>query len=302
MPCEVGIGAVAKVLTADKLHVEVMSIPDAKNLEKTRLLVQDKSRIIMIGTYWQDIIADLSLELKESKFYIFCPKDLIEGVLTFSNVMQFSKEVNDGPCNWLINFLQGKGLFESTNLARSFLNSHKQAFKFIDDRYSGKNIPENQVFFTGIFNYGPVGIDAYEQFLCFFKGEVTLDEILQSGKNIVVAQARMAQQRVVTNSKKVKILVDERIVDVVFTEAPDLVNLTHTALHEEYPDTDVTLVTSMKYSRWGDEMAFSFRSMKKEVDVSILAKNMSGGGDASVAGGRVNFVIPFPEFWKVQQA
>lgn len=288
-PCEIGAAALYHCLDDDSVVV-AMAIPEAAKLELTMKKIQEcnptPKQIIMIGTYWTACLSDLLNTLKNTVFTVYCFGELLHHSAT--NLQQFSGNNGTGPTKFLLDLAKQK--CQSEKLVKLFENKFKNVMIYIDDRIYNRNILENQIFYTGIFNYDSFEVPLFDKFIKLFQGDYDLDKILQSGQAIVSAQIGMCRERATNNSK---VVVLENGMNAVVTEASDLVNLTHDALHYKYPDVPITIAMYMRFGK-EDSLAYSIRSFDKSTDASILAKKVNGDGNNVAAGGRVPFVFPVP--------
>jgi hypothetical protein len=295
MPCEVGAGALYHCLD-EKALVFMMKIPEARDFNATiKVLAQEvkdfSSEIVMIGTYWADCLEQLVAHYFESKFRIYCPGKPLDLKFKTDKVTFVSGETGVGPSRFL--FELAKETCQSTLLPKLFEKNYSSVMTFIDHRFVNHNIMENQPFYTGLFNFGDMELSLYDKFVNLFRGEYDLSEIINSGKAIVNSQVLMAKERALKNSRLEK-LSDGTVAAV--TEGPELVNLTHDAIHEKYPEAKVTLVVGIKFgpSREEDELSYSIRSFDMSVNAQSLAKKVGGDGSCNTAGGRIKIELPTP--------
>lgn len=293
LPCEIGAAALYQCLDDASIVVE-MKIPDAKNfdlsLQSIRKVLPAKTqcRIIMVGTYWADCLDQLTDTLPKCEFIMYCFGESLK--LLKDNLKLFSGKDGLGPTKFL--FDQAQEQVQAPVLFKLFEKSYGQVMKMIDDRIYNRNIIENQAFYTGLFNYDQLELPLFDKFIKLFQGEYDLGEIIKCGNSILSAQLNMAKERVIHNSKTMK-LTDGTL--AVVTEAPELVNLTHDVLHQKYPDAKVTLILNMKFNGKGkDELAYSIRSFDIDINAANLAKKVNGDGNQMAAGGRVQFEFPMP--------
>jgi len=289
MPCEVGAAALYKCLD-ETCAVVQMKIPDARSFESTlkeiNKIASAPKKIIVIGTYWT-CLTQLLEALPSTQFVLYCFGKSVED--KSPNLTLFSGENGVGPAQFLFNLAKEKST--SQTLIKLFEKNFSQVITLIDDRIYNRNITESQPFYTGLFNYGEMDLPLFDKFVKLFQGDYQLDDVIKSGKTIVSAQMQMAKERVVNNSKTTKL---SNGMTAVMTEAPELVNLTHDALHQKHPEAQLTMILSIKFGTQHDELAYSFRSFDQGLDASDLAKKVNGDGNNSAAGGRLRFDIPLP--------
>jgi hypothetical protein len=294
MPCEIGAAALYHCLEEQANNVVVMKIPEAKSFDLTLKEIQYKqipNEIIMIGTYWRDCLTELVASLPETNFHIYCSGEPLTGFEEMKRVSMVSSDGITGPARYLFNL--AKGWCKSTTLLKLFEHIHSPVMTMIDDRFYNRNILQNQIFFTGLYNHDSLESSLYEKFIKIFQSEYDYDDIMETGETIVSAQMSMAKERAVNNSR-LETLSDGSIAAV--TEGPELVNLTHDALHQKYPEAKVTLVMGLKFgpTSEADELSYSIRSFDVSVNAQHLAKKVNGDGSSTTAGGRVKIVLPKP--------
>jgi len=291
LTCEIGAAAMYHCLDETSAIV-IMSIQDAKDFNKTCQIIGEKNRnpkkIIMIGTYWSNCLKELLGEFEDASFILYCFGETMS--IYADNLLQISGTEGTGPAQFLLNIAKENS--KSNKLVKLFENQFGTVIKYIDDRIYNRNIIQNQIFYTGFFNYDDdVDMPWVDKFIKLFQGDYDLNKIMSIGQTIVSAQMGMARERVKTNSKQVTLADGTK---AVVTEAPDIVNLSHDALHQKYPEAHVTIVMNMKFGST-DRLAFSIRSFDSSIDASNYAKKIGGDGNQSAAGGQIphEYVIPF---------
>ena len=85
----------------------------------------------------------------------------------------------------------------------------------IEDRIYNRNITSNQQFFTGMFNINN-DRTLYENFLKLFQGGYNIDDVMKLGRNLLDSQMNIVKERIIKNSKVVKL---EDGTEAVLTEA-----------------------------------------------------------------------------------
>ncbi|XWV26443.1 putative orfan [Tupanvirus soda lake] len=290
-PCEIGAAAVYHCLDKDSCVV-LMSITEAKNFDKTVDAIikcnPTPQTIIMIGTYWKDELENLLERFCGATFCLYCFGECLN--IEASNLKQFSGASGIGPTKYLIDLVIDK--YGNSSLFNLFINSFSVVFKFIDDRIYNKNIVDNQFFYTGLFNYDNEGptTTLFEKFMNLLEGRYDLTDIIETGRVITSAQMCMARERAKNNAKKITLKNGE---SAVVSEACDLINLTHDALHLEYPECQVSVLLQMRFGEQ-DQLAYSVRSFDQSVDASVFGKAVNGDGNKTAAGGRLNHEFPIP--------
>lgn len=298
MPCEVGAGALYHCLD-EKADILIMKIPDARRFEvcMANLSGVDGKNphpdlIVMVGTYWMDCLEQLVYHFSETLFHIYCPGKVFDYKLNGRHrVTMTSGENNLGPSRFL--FELAKSSCSSETLFKLFEKNFSTVMTFIDDRFANRNIADNQAFYTGLYNFGSMDTSLYDKFVKLFQGEYDLSEVIKSGTFIVNSQILLARERALNNSRTEK-LSDGTLAAI--TEGPELVNLTHEALHQKYPHAQVTLVLGVKFGQTSkeDELSYSIRSFDVSVNAQKLGKKVRGDGGQNTAGGRIHIDLPAP--------
>jgi hypothetical protein len=296
MPCEVGVGALYHCLD-EEAHIFIMKIAEARSFETCiKTLPQREGKypeqIIMIGTYWMECLEKLVSHYDKTIFEIYCPGKVPD--LEFKGkerIILTCGEGGVGPSRFTFNLAKRK--CKSASLVKLFEKNFSLVMTFIDDRFVNKNILENQSFYTGLCNFGPIEDSLYEKFVKLFEGEFNLEEVIKTGRVIVSSQMLIARERALNNSRMEKLL-DGTLAAV--SEGPELVNLTHDALREKYPESQVTLVVGIKFGKdkKGDELSYSIRSFDANVNAKKLAQKVRGDGSSNTAGGRIHIELPNP--------
>lgn len=284
-PCETAAGALYQALFPNAT-VRVMSVSSIRHLteEQIRILPSAKS-ILMIGTYWQDKLPMFVQIWPLMPITILCPG--IVPNLNFPNVLFVS---DPEPCHFAINVALLE--MESKTCAQLMNKMLEKEITMIDDRFNYRNVEQNQAFFTGMFNLESKNdeLTLFDRFYGLFCGKYDQTDIIAGGQAILNSQLMLAKERVINNSKQIQLQDGTK---AVLTEASELVNLTHDALHRKFPDAAVTLVVGLKFGE-KDEMSYSIRSFDSDVNAQTLAHKIGGDGTATTAGGRVAIDIPYP--------
>lgn len=286
MPCEAGAAAVATL--ADNFYAVGQSISEASQADSVEKALADYPNctdLILVGTYWNQA---LKTKIQPRVFlYSFGKIDVPDGPnvpRTFNG-----QEAGVGPVNYVIETLRELGLI--TECWTSLLRFNHEVLEILEDRVFGRNISKTQAFFTGLLNHPQTKCSQsnYGRIKAILKGIVDFKSVMDIGTVVFDSQLNLVRERVKTNYKQVKI--DENKT-VLFTEATELVNLTHVAASEIFPDVDVTATFSVRLQE--DELQFSFRSVTEGTDVLPLALRVNGGGSSKSSGGRYPFKCPMP--------
>ena len=294
-PCETAAGALYSALNA-KAFVQVLQISAIKSLDDKQIsaLQREHHDILMIGTYWTNKLPLFVQCFPTSSIVILCP-GAPSSSLTESKYPDVKLVYDSNPCAFVLQLAQDEG--ESETCVRLMRKMFKNAIQMIDDRFNFRNVERNQAFFTGIFNVEPTSDDTslLAKFYNFFQGGYDEEELTNQGRAILNAQLMMAKERVINNSKQVQLKDGTK---AVMTEASELVNLTHDALHTKFPDAGVTLVVGIKFGEENsqtDELSYSIRSFNPSaVNAQSLAQTIGGDGTQTTAGGRVPIHIACP--------
>lgn len=288
MPCEIGSAAMLKVLNENSEIIQ-MDVSDCKNT----VLVQEKMQLsanclnpchfIFFGTYWPNM-NEIAQTFPNDKYTIYCfGKDAPYPSSPYFNIVTSAQE---SPCQFL--FKEATKNTSSASLISLFVSRYSKVMSWMDDRMTFKNIHDNQPFFTGMFNIEH-NIPLFDRYMKLFTGQYDLDYIVSTGKQIVDSQIHLASERAIHNSKQVELKDGTK---AIMTEAPELVNLSHDALKQQYPDAKMTIVVNMKLQ--SNQLAYSFRSFNGNVDVSQYARTIQGDGSNTCAGGRIPWTVPVP--------
>ena len=294
-PCETAAGALYSALNA-KARVEVLQISSIKSLDENQVAAMqgEHNETLMIGTYWINKLPLFVQCFPNVSFVVLCPGSptTLTSECKYENV-KFVYDSN--PCAFVLQLAEDEG--ESETCVRLIRKVFKNAIQMIDDRFNFRNVDINQPFFTGIFNVENTAdnISLLDKFYNFFQGRYDEEELTKQGRAILNAQMMMAKERVINNSKQVQLKDGTK---AVMTEASELVNLTHDALHNKYPESVVTLVVGIKFGTkmsQEDELSYSIRSFNPSVvNAQSLAQAIGGDGTKTTAGGRVGIHITCP--------
>lgn len=286
LPCEIGLASLYHYAT--KNPFVTMNIQDSTDFEKTSSAIQSASQsvsqsvsqslkeIIMIGTFWKNCLEKLLDFYSETKFIVYCFGEKLEFKRANLRIVSSSDQ-------WPVDFI----LKKSDKTAQE-LGINGQFLQNIDDRLLNINLITTQNFYSGLENSFS-GISLFDKFTKIFQNEISFDDMIITGKIASKMQVGMAQNRVLSNSKK---LVLQDGITAAVTSANDLINLTHDALHQKYPDIQVTIVVQVKFVGQ-DNIAFSIRTYDPNVSARDLSKKINGDGCYNAAGGFIKHSIPF---------
>lgn len=286
-PCETAAGALYDALFYGA-QVLVMSITNIREMDQREIctLPSETTSILMIGTYWVEKLLTMFMKILPTvKITVLCACDAPE--TQYPNVSFVS---DPRPCNYILNLALEE--LESKTCALLTRRMFQSAIDKIDDVFNFRNVEANQAFFTGMMNFEVKHDEKtlFDRFHGFFCGDYDEPEIIANGQAILNSQLTIVKERVLNNSKQIQLQDGTK---AVITEASELVNLTHEALHRQYPDASVTLVVGLKLGN-KDELAYSIRSFDASVNAQTLAKKIGGDGTATTAGGRVAIDLPYP--------
>lgn len=289
MPCEVGVAALLSHL--DNVVCYSDTIDSAKKGSLARFLAGVTSHVLLLGNYWNNTLASLAENNPNITFYLY---DFGEGTNnTVGNVnFTFGTTSKIGPCQYAIEFARSVG--GSNLLFDALVRLHKPAIEMIDERIFNKNITDNQIMYSGLYNHPSFTQEEnlFTRFVKMFNGTISFDDICRVGKPIFNCQLGMAHERATKNAK-VMLLNDKKTLAAV-TNSPDLINLTHQKLYETYK-TDVTICVNWSFSSdRPDQFVESVRSFNPDISAEKLVKQVSkdGGGNSTSAGTRFDYKCP----------
>jgi hypothetical protein len=285
MPCEIGAAALLSCVSSAIVAIP-MTINDAKSdagLQIIKKYAQRGNSLIFLGSYWNSIIPQIA---STSTVHTHLPGEIPAG---FAGTVVSANASGIGPAAFVAKYALEN--FNSTSI-KYFLESHKKVIELLDDRFFNRNIVDNQIFFSGLYNYpSENNLGNFERFIDLFEGKVQLEELMKIGKVISDAQQNMARERAVKNSKHITLSDGTK---AVVTDAPELINLTHDEMHKLH-GTDVTINISYRFSdKSEDQISFSIRSYNTAINAEAIAKriNNESGGSREAAGGRVTAKLP----------
>ena len=301
MPCEISLAALAKFLDCDHLTIQMQSMNNLGIIEKQiieKVNPTNKTDLLFIGSYWnEEMIERLSkIENVSIVRYNFPAMQL-------SSNPEYEKRPHFWVFNYILNHKTGFTNLSSSLKEALILQPHLEFLALLDDRYNGVNVLETEVLFSGLY-VGPIDTNAcdilFNNVLSVFQHKSTFKTIMEIGRPIVQMRLSLANERAINNSS-VRILSDGT--KAAFTNAPDLVNVTHEMLHKRYPDVEVTVTMAIQLKNENPELSLSIRKqgenskfdLKEFVDKINKAtetpqKKVSIGlGDSGSGGGRVDF-------------
>lgn len=295
MPCEVGAAALASLVygvTCVGYTIQSARLPNS--VPGAILNHPHVTRVIVLGNYWSYSLPHAIANHPTITFNVYNFGEASR--LGNTNCIAVSgKEHNLGPAAYIVDLLRPTSqLFDIVG------RMHTTTIQMLDDRIFNRNISENQLLFSGLYNHPSfeLGTSNFVRFQKLFSGLLSLDEILKVGKSVVNCQLGIAYERATKNTK----IVDHQGIKIAMTEAPELLNLTHDELHRAH-QADVTVCVNWKFGTGtADQLAVSVRSLKPAIDAELLVKqqfaalNVSSadnGGNASAAGGRMTVDCPF---------
>lgn len=286
MPCEAAAAALfglidGVVCIGQKIEQTTESFDSIlKPIQDQKTTTGTEIKILLLGTYWrQAAIAAVSCIYPNAVFTTYM-SNLTQGPVAF--VCEYAKSIAL-PTNLFTILVQ---------------NFYADALHIIDCRFLGKNIVENQAFFTGLFNHSAFDpkMSNFDRFQQFFRGKVTFAELIKTGAIIVDSQLALCVERAEKNSRTVR-LASGQLATV--TNGSDLINLTHEALHKK-TETPVTIVLTLKFPESSNktEIAYSVRSHDEKISAIDLISKLpvedpsKVGGNALAAGGRIPIDVP----------
>jgi hypothetical protein len=316
MPGEVSLAAVAEFMGSRSLVIPIQSINNVHFIEEEimkhsffDITLDDKKELpktalLFIGSYWnKDMLAKMGNHFVVDRFN---SPEIPTKDEAFANAPHF----------FLANYIVRHGIhyqvFDSLILETS-INHQKRLFTLLDQRYNSENILETEKLFSGLYfpkikhNEERPAIETLkENVLQILQQRVTLDEVIERGSLIVEIRMNLAHERVLNNSSVRTLSNGER---VAIVNAPDLVNITHDALHKKYPNVPLTATFALQLKNEKVELSISLRSQDMETpfDLKKLVSEINqmvatpekkeslGMPNDKVSGGRIDF----PQFIQV---
>jgi hypothetical protein len=120
-----------------------------------------------------------------------------------------------------------------------------------------------------------VDIPLFDKFINLFRGCYDFENIFVMGRTIISAQTLMARERVKNNSKVVTV---QNNISAVITEGSDLIDLMHDEMHQQFPDSQITVVMKINFGAT-DQFAYSIRVFDENIDVVDLIKKFNDDGN-----------------------
>lgn len=298
MAAEAGVAALAEMTgriacvghTVEEAKIKALfcqglgRIPDSQNLKN----------VILLGSYWsrQSYLKEMEY-LKNTQVYMYSFGDSsveLHPSVTRPAIVCNGEKAGVGPAEFLISTIKDLAWY-----SRSFeavVNYNRNIIDIIDDRALSRNVISTQQFFSGLFNAEATkDLKAvFEQFVTVFSGLVTFDELMEVGRAVVNCHMGMARSRALQNSKEIKTADGKRF---RVTVAPELINLTNDALHEQFPECDGSATVSILFTD-KEQLQFSFRMYNPETNAQHFARAVGGDGSSTISGGRIPFYVPFP--------
>lgn len=243
------------------------------------------NEVVVIGTYWSrgDNAFDFTPVTDSLSIYSFGDEIEVDADLS-AEVTYADRHDRFGPLRFAIEYAK---LHVSSMLIELFTNTKSELIELIDQRALGLNTIGTQPFFTGFFNYFE-NTDHVSNFVRLFTGSIDYNEVQEMGKAIYQSQIQMAAERAANNSKIVTL---RNGLTALVTEAPELCNLSHGALHDLKSEHPVTITVKMGLKT--DKMHYSVRTYDG-TDARSIVEVIDGGGSDIAAGGTIDFTLPFP--------
>lgn len=288
MPVEACVAALACMLNKSTQAIG-MTIDQAKDEELKLPITCDV--IMFLGNYWD---GQLKNYLSNYPFDASVT-DIV--VYSFGNDSPFSNRPgifytvgNDQtPVEFFLHWWKKYNQPHESGVKSVYLALLKPVLDILDDRVKERNLSKTQVFFSGLANHPTINGDSvFERFSSFLRAEATLEAIDHCGVTILESQMKLASDRAKLNSTVIQ-LPNGRTAAV--TDAPDLINLSHDSLKKTYPEVDLTLITSFKFTPGGKvSVGYSYRAtenLKSEFHLGNEMKKHEGGGTKTAAGTRI---------------
>lgn len=287
----------------EQIEIDILQKIASFPLSKNRPFQQ---RLLCIGSYWdKKMLERLSRTVKIDQ-YNFPETPTADDA--------FAKKPHFFVANYVaLNGIQFKDI--PVSFIQSTLKSHERFFTLLDQRYNSENVNETEQLFSGL--YVPTTKDLnetpppatqvlFDNVLQVLQQRLMLDDVLKTGRSIVDMRMNLAHERVLNNSS-VRTLANGQ--KVVIVNAPDLINVTHDALHKKYPDVPLTATVALQLKNEKVELSLSLRTYGGETSPSSLDlkklvndinltlalspssqnKGVIGMANENVGGGRIAF-------------
>lgn len=302
--------------------------------EVKKICIQNDNpkKIIAIGTYWSfENLTKLLTDISSLKMiYCYHPGKVTEPFLimqddTYQRYGQSHEEKNKIPSiNWHVthpNILTCSGEENRMNSAyflremvsmdidknsvhyQLFMNTFAPVIDLLEQNFQKPRNKEIDYFFSGIYNYPRNEDDDFsvpftlpQKFERFYKGQIKFDKLMEFGRIITEAMRGIAENRAENNSDFYTL---NNGIKVAVGTGNDLTEITHSFIHQKYPDAGYTLLINPKFSTGkSHEMAYSARAYLDGCDAlrflgTVIPKEKLGGSSTE-AGGRIefNYIIP----------
>lgn len=250
--------------------------PHTKDIDITPADHDTGRTLYVIGTFWKNQLTDWSKRFAHVKVYSFGDQVPVPDVCP--NVQVFVDTSRKGSAAWILD--QRHDVIDAVN---------PELLALINVRCFGEGDDRVQTFFTGIYDWAATpGLDLITIFIRVVSGGITVDQVLSRGQVLMTNHRGIAAERVRKGA-----MVAPR---VVMVEGPELINLTHAALHKAYPDAIHTVVWRVAWDMFKDDhtLAISVRTWNEAK--SALAF-LSGIGDAGGSVKAAGTSGPFLDTW-----
>ena len=310
MPDEVGLTNLVRQFSKNNVNFcyELFDIVDInqKNIEKICHVLEEAygrpDKIVILGSYF-DKFVPFFIEKIATKICVFVKGDY-STLFQAPNVEYNNLESCQSVTKWLISQIYFGGIMNNDKFVEGFLNRFKREIECLEDRFRGKNIELNQPFFTGIFELGAdssiiktAEANLDDKFWLYFNSwdENKYTKVCSLGSSLISYQKRLVVERVEKNHR---FITTKKGVKGVVADSPEFINLCHQALHDRFPEQDLTVVHYTKWNEQGVWDVYSFRPQNgknDQVDVEKIAYSLGGGGNKDMAGATIaaSNVLPF---------
>ena len=292
--CEVAPAAFLKSIN-EKLFITYSHAPKVSESTVREFISEIKAEeketieVVFLGSYLQkyfkNIISELSTKftVTRTQVYLFgaMNNEIDEDLHPYSG-----NDNNIGPCKYIFNYMMDLLSKNVVNFPALHPNTMR-AMSLFDDRIFNRNMENNQILFTGLFN-----IDAtknlMENITNLFKNPTSLVQTEKKGRKILDSQLMVVRDRVKNNSKIVTL---DTGVRAAITEATEFVNMTHQELRRVH-QTDMTLIFFHELNN--NAIRYSIRSWIDTINAQEYGKLIGGDGNKSSAGGQVDYDLELP--------
>lgn len=300
--CEVGITALARFLLpegcAAYLNVPAQTLSDpaaVKNelLPKLRARPSGRIAIHLFGDFWSkcEMAETLGAAPDLAEIYVY----QFDGQSFRHQAGRWVPVPSPAPAgdNYGIVVAVAKTIRTPSAAIEFALTRHAELLCLLNDRSLGQNADGTHPLFAGLWEskaQDAAGLEATIYLL--LTGQLEYDKILEIGNTVFRNHRNLARARALKNARSGKLAGGA---SYVVTDAPELINLTHSELKKEYPSAQVTICAKLSFKNGADDhVRHSLRSWDPKIDVKIVIGERGGGsGTAAGCSSRVNVGLDY---------